>query len=121
MKWIISLILVIMFPGSITAQSLKLPTIVYIGAASADLGTTYVGLRNGGHEENPYVQWLHDKPGPVLVFGVVSDTVGLVLWDKYMGRSHPKVAIVTMYLVSGVRIGLAIHNYKVYNELRGNR
>jgi hypothetical protein len=94
-----------------SAQSLKVPTIVFAGAALADWSTTHYNLSHGHHEANPMLWWLNDKPGPTVVIGASIDVAGVWLVNRYLGRRHPKLTAIGLYLSAGVRLALSVDNF----------
>jgi len=90
--------------------SLAGPLTVFAGAAAADWATTYYVLHQGGHEQNPLLSPAHSQPLPTVALGVAIDVVGAWVWVHYVGRSHPRLAAMGLYVMAGFRAGLAVHN-----------
>jgi hypothetical protein len=101
------------------SNSLKWPTIVYASSLAADYATTAQLMHYGGIqvEKNPLSQWTGHPVG-VIAAGVAADTATVLLWNKYVGRKHPKVAKIGLYVASGVRFYLAARNAKHFERWR---
>lgn len=92
--------------------SLKLPTIVYAGAAAADLVSTYAFLSDTPLKEaNPLLFFTDSKPVPTVLVGAAADVVTLLVLHHFLGESHPKALAVGLYVAAGVRVGLAARNF----------
>lgn len=104
--------------ASASAQSLKVPTAVFAGAAAADWTSTYRNLRGvDGREANPTIAVCHGSErhgtcGPLttVVLGAAIDAAGVVAWNRIVGRRHPKLAAVGLYAASAFRGYLAYRN-----------
>lgn len=109
-------------PTTIDAHPLRLPTLVFAGAAAADWTTTYRNLSPGptwdrGQEWNPLLSPLHNRPVPTVLAGAALDVVGVWAWDRFVGRKHPKLAAIGLYAGAGLRIWLASRNTLRLNTL----
>jgi hypothetical protein len=94
-------------------SSLKLPTAIYLGAASADVATTICCQHAGCKEDNPLVSWLKPQGTAVmLVVGEAADLTGLWARNRFVGRKHPRLAKVGLYVVAGVRVAVAARNFR---------
>lgn len=108
------LIVMTLAPASTaSAQSLKMPTLVFAGAASADWVTTYQAQQRGTQENNPLLSWLNTRPGPLVATGAALDVAGLWAWNRYVGRAHPKIAMAGLYAAAGFRLWLATNNNRL--------
>lgn len=94
------------------AQSLKIPTLVFAGAASADWVTTYRFLTaTPKHlEGNPLLGFTHSKPAATLAAGIAIDAGTLYLVHRVVGPKHPKIAAFGLYAVAGFRAAIAYSN-----------
>ena len=88
--------------------SLSLPTVVFAGAAASDWTTTYHGISQGYFEEgNVLIKRWQEHPAVMVAAGAAMDVAGVLVWNRFVGRSHPKIASVGLYAMSGFRIYLA--------------
>jgi hypothetical protein len=110
-RTIVTLLCLLGVSAGASAQSVKVPTIVFAGAALADWSTTHYNLSQGNHEANPMLVWLNDKPGPTVIVGASVDVVGVWLVNRYLGRKHPKLTAIGLYLSAGFRVALSINNF----------
>lgn len=99
--------------------SLKLPTIVFAGAATADWVTTY---RNMDYncptcgESNPLLNWVGQKPKTTIAMGAAMDVAGVWAWNKYVGKKHKKIAAAGLYVMAAFRVFLAVRNARHLNK-----
>ena len=84
---------------------------MFAGAALTDWSTTHYNLSHGHHEANPMLGWLNDKPGPTVVVGAAIDVAGVWLVNRYLGRKHPKLTAIGLYLAAGFRVALSVDNF----------
>ena len=103
-------------------QGLKLPTIVFAGAAGTDWVTTYRNVTRGGSEANPLLSPLRSKPKGMVALGAGMDIAGVLAWNHFIGRRHPRLAAVGLYVAAAARAYIAYRNNQRLNEhLRGER
>ncbi len=112
-----ALLVVFLVPSWALAQergpSLVLPTIAASAAAAADWATTYHALTNYHvREVNPLLGPWQERPGKLVTAGALMDGVAFSAWNVTMGRRHPKVAAVGMWVMAGFRTYLAVHNIR---------
>ena len=100
-----------------SAQSLKLPTLVYAGAVTADWSSTYRTLSLGGTERNIALRFLHDDPVKTVVVGAAMDAIGAWVWNRYIGKTHPKLATIGLYAAAGFRTWCAVRNTRAQNAV----
>jgi len=93
-----------------SAQSLKIPTIVFAGAATADLTTTYLNLSAPGIEENPALKWTRNDALMTVAAGAVLTSVGVWMWNRCVGRRHPRLARLGLYIGAAIEVGVAARN-----------
>jgi hypothetical protein len=97
----------------VSAQSLTLPTFVWGATVATDWASTAVTLRRGNVEDNPTLKWAQGSPAGLVAFGAAEDAAGLWLMNKWMRRRHPKAMAVTLYALSGWRLFLGVHNFRL--------
>lgn len=125
-RWIMGMILVIllvaMFSCPAAAQerqpSLKIPSAIFLTSAAADWTTTYRVGAVGGVEVNPLYSWAEPNQKLIVMTGVASDVAGLWMWNRFVGRKHPKIARAGLIGMSGFRFYLAVHNERLRRRLR---
>ena len=102
--------------------SLKLPTVVFTAGATADWITTYRNVTRGGSEANPLLRPLREHPKALVATGAAMDVAGVLIWNHYMGRNHPKLGMVGLCVAAGARFYMAYKNNQRLNEhLAGKR
>jgi hypothetical protein len=100
-------------------QSLTLPTLLFSGAAAADLATTYAGLSRDSDrlvETNPVLSVTRNRPMPTVALGAMLDLTGLWTWNHYVGRQHPKWAAAGLYAATAYRLWCARSNLRVLSQ-----
>jgi hypothetical protein len=98
---------------------LRLPTALYVAAASVDVATTAYCVSAGCRERNPAVAWMQSTSTVgMLAAGEAADMAGLWAWRKFVGRRHPRITRVGLYAVAAVRLGLAARNMREGREQR---
>ena len=110
------LLCLIALPRSSAAQErpgLKVPTLMFGGAALADWASTYHALKNFHvREANPLLRPFDSQPGRMVGLGGAID-VGLVAaWNLSVGRTHPRVAATGLWAATAFRAYLAFHNFQ---------
>jgi hypothetical protein len=118
MKYILITMFVFLVASQVSAQdNPKWPTAVFSAAAIADGVSTYKFLSDGSEmkENNPMVAWMGRKPIAVVVTGVAVETTAVLLWNRYVGRNHPKLA------KWGLLVGAGVHGALTVNNIRINR
>jgi hypothetical protein len=106
------LLVLLLLASSASAQSLKLPLVVWTGAVTSDWASTAVALRRHQTEINPTLRWA-SSPSVLVAAGAVEDLAGLVLAEKLLHQRHRKALVVGLYAVSAWRVFLAVHNFSV--------
>ena len=102
--------------------SLKLPTVVFTAGATADWITTYRNVTRRGSEANPLLRPLREHPKALVATGAAMDVAGVLIWNHYMGRNHPKLGMIGLYVAAGARFYMAYKNNQRLNEhLAGKR
>ena len=99
--------------------SLKIPTIVYASVAGADITTSLLCRPPGCHESNPLIAWMEPQGQATMhITAAAMDAAGVWAWNRYVGRRHPKLAKVGLYVVAAVRVGVAVRNVKVAQSVK---
>jgi len=80
---------------------LTLPTAVFAAAATADWATSHALIGRGGLRDG-------DNATRTVSKGIAIDVAGVALWNRYVGRKHPRIAKAGLYIASAVRIGFAV-------------
>lgn len=106
----VALVLSVALPAQAQEHPLRLPTLVFAGAAAADWTTTYQNLSPRGRETNPLLGMFNNQPVPTVIAGASLDLAAAWAWNRFVGRSHPKLAAAGLYLAAGVRVLLATRN-----------
>lgn len=84
---------------------LAVPTAAFAGAAVSDWVTTYYGISHQKFVEgNRLISPLQDRPALMISAGAAMDVGALMIWKRYVGRNHPKLAAAGLYAVTGVRL-----------------
>lgn len=99
-----------------TSEHLKLPTLIFAGAAAADWASTYRNLAPYGHEANPLLQPFHDQPVPTVIAGAALDVAAVWTWNRFIGRRHPKMAALGLYAAAGFRVWMAARNVQRWEQ-----
>jgi len=119
MKKLTLFVILLLWASAAQAQSLKIPTMVFAAAATSDWASTYVVDRGPYvtrtsvttfHEDNPLINGLQSRPATMVAVGAAIDVVGVTLWNHYVGRNHPKLAAVGLYVAAAGRIAMAANN-----------
>jgi hypothetical protein len=98
-------------------RPLLVPTSVYVAAAGADVTTTLLCPPPRCRETNQVINWLEPRGQvPMLAFGSALDAAGVWAWNRYVGRKHPTLAKVGLYVGAGVRSYFAVHNLRSKRE-----
>jgi len=88
--------------------SLKIPTIAFAAAATADWASTYYGVSTHAFEEStPGLRHLQHHPAWMVAAGAAEDVALTVLWRRTVGRRHPKLAVAGLWAATGFRVYLA--------------
>jgi hypothetical protein len=98
-----------------SAQSLKLPTILYTGVVTADIVTTRWSQTDPTvHEGGKFSSYafLDGHPNALMATMVGVDTATVLLVRK-MGKNHPKLATITFYSLTALRTTAVINNIRV--------
>lgn len=108
------------------APSLKAATITVAVSVLADIVSTYRFIDAGTATElNPLYKPFREHKWPVVASMAVLGTSSAWAWNKYVGRKHPRLAKVGLYLAAVVNIALATHNtiqhHRVINQRRKQR
>lgn len=114
---ILLLALALMVPSIASAQSgtsLRTASIVFGASAAADWTMTAIWMDKGGDEGNVLIRGLQPKGAvPMIAAGAAIDVASLYAWNRYVGRSHPKMAVIGLYAASAVRLSLAAYWNKI--------
>jgi|SRR5579872_5795713 len=89
--------------------SLKVPTIVFATAAAGDWFSTYHGVTHLEFlEGDPLINRWQNHPALMVTAGTALDVGSVILWNRYVGRHHPKLAAVGLYVAAGFRTYLCL-------------
>jgi hypothetical protein len=113
MKYLPLALLLVAAPAS--AQSLKLPTTVFLASAAVDWSSTAYCLHTHPtcYETNPLINWAAPAgDGVMLSVSVATDVATAYAVHRFVGRNHPKVARVTLYALSALRVYAAAQNVR---------
>ncbi len=103
------------------SPDLRFPSAVLAAAAASDWSATYYGLsRHRLVESNPLIKGLQDRPALMVTTGAAIDIGAVMIWNRYMGKRHPKIAKVALYAASAYRFYLLAHNARIINETAAN-
>ena len=72
-------------------------------------------------EWNPMIKGLQDHPALMVTAGAAIDIGTLMVWNRYMGKRHPKLAKVALYAASAYRFYLFAHNARIINNMSAFR
>lgn len=121
MKTFFAALMLISLGVSASAQSLKLPTLVYTGAMFADWSTTALSHPPDGvtvHETAPIINRLEaNHPKLMYAVGASIDAASIYAIHKFIGKRHPKVATVVFYAGAAIRGTLAVRNARLNHQL----
>ena len=96
---------------SSSGPSLKIPTTVFLAAASADWVSTGVALSQPGFtERNPMLAFTRSNPAGTVAALVASDLVGAWVINRFVAPRKPTLAKVLLYSFAAARVGMAMHN-----------
>lgn len=115
-----ALLALLLVASPASAQSLKLPIVVFGASAMTDWTSTTYALSHGCHEDNPTINWLQPVSGTpgVIAAGAAIDVAGGYLWVHFVGRHHPKLAAAGLYVASAFRFTLAARNFSLVHPPR---
>lgn len=97
----------------VSAQSLKLPTTVFLASVAADWSSTGYALSHNPncHEINPLINWIEPHSLTVMVAtGAISDVMVLYASHRLLAPRHPRLMRIALYSLSGFRVSLALYN-----------
>ena len=98
-------------PTLTQAQTLKLPTTIYLSAAGYDGATTYYAMKEKGfHENNPLLKGM--GPETTVLVGAAIAVGGVVLVNSLAKGKVRKVARVGLYLGAIVHIYFGTRNIR---------
>jgi hypothetical protein len=87
---------------------------VFGAAAAADWTATYHGLSHRKLSEgDPLINGWQNQPALMVIAGTAFDVGSLVVWNHYVGRHHPKLAAVGLYVAAGFRTYLCMKGIKL--------
>lgn len=99
--------------------SMKLPTLVYAGAAALDVWSTADCLSVGCVERNPIIAWAQPHgTAKMLVFGEALDALSIAAVHRWIAPKHPKIATVGLYAGAVLRTSIAARNWQQAKEQR---
>jgi hypothetical protein len=93
-------------------HSLKRATAVFAVGAAADWTSTY-RFMTADHpmpETNIVMRSFNTHPVAVIAAGAAMDVAGVWAWNHYVGKHHPRVAAIGLYVAGAARIALAVRN-----------
>lgn len=98
----------------VSAQSLKLPSTVFLASAAADWSSTaYCFTKPGCTERNPLLNWAKPLGAPTMIsIGAAADLGSLYLVHRFVSPKHPKWARAGLYAMSAVRVAVAVSNVR---------
>ena len=100
------------------AQSLRLPTAIYVAGASLDTGTTLYGFHTGRcYESTNGMQWGTQHPQAFAAFSVGAALASVYLW-RFIGKEYPKVAWVGLISTGTARGFVGWQNYQTCRSVR---
>jgi len=108
----------------VRAPELKLPTIIWASAASADWMTTYhfsSDYRDLLHETNPLISGLDRHPAWLVAAGASIDAATWWAGNRLFGRSHPRWLQAALYGGAAFRVYLAAYNIQMMREAQAVR
>lgn len=100
--------------GSNPADSLTMPTLIYLAGTSLDAASTWQALSHGAHEANPILP--SGKVGIVLSKAAVS--VGVIWSAKKLAKSHPALAKTLLVIGGGTGVGAGVLNLQATGRTR---
>lgn len=84
--------LLLLLAVPVQAQSLKLPTAIYVAGSALDSGTTLSGITSGRCMETTRgMQWGTQHPQAFTAFSVGAAVGSVLIWH-WISREYPKVA-----------------------------
>lgn len=96
-----------------SSTSLRTATIAASAAAAADWASTYHALKYYRvRETNPLLRPLDSAPGKMVAVGALMDFGGVVVWNRAVGRKHPKLATTGLWVMTAFRTYLAVNNMR---------
>lgn len=112
MKTLTFVLLLIAAP--VSAQSLKLPSTVFLASAAADWSSTaYCFTKPGCVERNPLLNWARPLGAPTMIsIGAAADLGSLYLVHRFVSPKHPKIVRVALYSYATVRAYVAVANVR---------
>jgi hypothetical protein len=103
-------------PAALRQPSLTIPTIVFAGAAVSDWAVTYHGLATHKFDEgNPLIRRWQHRPLLMVGAGAAIDVGEWLLWNRFVGREHPKLAVAGLYAAAVYRSYLAGRGLRFIN------
>lgn len=107
-----------LYPALVQAQESSLPslrtaTIAASAAAAADWASTYHALKYYRvRETNPLLRPLDSTPGTMVAVGALMDVGGIAVWNRAMGKKHPRLATTGLWVMTAFRTYLAVNNMR---------
>ena len=118
---IVLLLIVLLVPEvpvsaqEITVQpSLKIPTMVFAAAAAGDWASTYHGVSHlQFFEGDPLINRWQNHPALMVAAGTALDVGSVMIWNRYVGRRHPKLAALGLYVAASFRTYLCLKGIRI--------
>ena len=99
------------------ASPLSRPTIVFAATAASDWATTYHGISHGYFAEgNSLINRWQDHPAAMVAAGSAMDVASVMVWNRFVGRRHPKIAAVGLYAASAFLAYLTVKGIALINR-----
>lgn len=107
-------------PASAQSDSgLKIPTIVWAAAVSADQATTYQFSSRYPdilHERNPLIRSLDTHPVWLVTAGTAIDATTVWAAHHFFGERHPRLVKIALYSAAAYRTYLAAYNIRMMHR-----
>lgn len=108
------MVLVVALNASVaSAQSLKIPTSLFVASAGLDAVTTYHNLSGGATEANPALAPIKSPTG-ITAAMIGSDVLVLLAAHRLHVEHHPKIAWTLLLVGAGIHGWAGTHNLGVW-------
>ena len=100
-------------------SGLKIPTIVWAAAVTADQATTYQFSSQYGdvlHERNPLIRRLDTHPVWLVTAGTAIDLTTAWAAHRFFGERHPRLVKIAFYGAAAYRTYLAVYNIRMMRQ-----
>lgn len=115
------LVLAVLGAVPVSAEPLKIPRTFDAAAAVSDVYFTILTFQVDGHEVGPAYAWLDQEPVALAAFSALVEVAQLWALHKFVGKKHPKIEHVILYVTAARRVRAALKGHCIHRETRAGR